>query len=158
MLVLGLDSNYRELHCPGEPISYDLLPQKHSKVRATTKEKIEMKTKDVFRTPVTIAALFFSILLPVLAQIGPELQIAELSKKLQLNDQQKKELAPKVELRDKEVKALRADTSMGKLQKLRKAQEIQTNFRNEAAKVLNPDQLKKFDALQAERRAKLMGH
>jgi hypothetical protein len=47
---------------------------------------------------------------------------------------------------------------MGKLQKLRKATEIQENFRNQAAKVLNPDQTKKLEALQAERRAKLIGH
>ena len=117
-----------------------------------------MKTKYVSRIPVVIAALFFSILVPALAQ---ELQLAELSKKLQLTEQQKKDLTPAIEQRDKEIKALRADTSMGKLQKLRKAQEIQGNFRNQAAKVLNPQQLQKLDALQAERRAKLrseLGH
>ena len=42
--------------------------------------------------------------------------MAELSRKLQLNEQQKKELAPVAEQRDKEIKALKADTSMGKLQ------------------------------------------
>jgi hypothetical protein len=47
---------------------------------------------------------------------------------------------------------------MGKLQKLRKAQEIQANFRNQATRFLNADQVKKLDALQAERRSKLMGH
>ncbi|MBV8414700.1 MAG: hypothetical protein JO251_05760 [Verrucomicrobia bacterium] len=118
-----------------------------------------MKTKYVSSIPVVIAALFFSILVPALAQ---ELQLAELSKKLQLTEQQKKDLTPAIEQRDKEIKALRADTSMGKVQKLRKAQEIQGNFRNQAAKVLNPQQLQKLDALQAERRAKLrseiMGH
>ena len=82
--------------------------------------------------------------------------MAELSKKLQLTEP-KKELTPVVEQRDKEIKALRADTSMGKLQKLRKAQEIQANFRNRAAKILNPEQVQKLDALQAERRAKLLG-
>ena len=117
----------------------------------------EMKTKNAFKIPAVIVALFFGILHPVLAQIGPELQIAELSKKLQLNDQQKKELAPIVERRDTELKALKADTSMGKLQKLRKLEEIQGEFRNGAAKVLSPDQLKKFDALQAQKRAKLKG-
>jgi hypothetical protein len=50
-----------------------------------------------------------------------------------------------------------ADTSMGPLQKLRKAQEIQKNFREQAAKVLTPDQVQKLEALQAERRAKLRG-
>ena len=78
-----------------------------------------MNTKNLFEPPVVIAALFFCILYPAFAQIGPELQMAELSKKLQLTDTQKKQLAPIVEQRDGEAKALKADTSMGKLQKLR---------------------------------------
>jgi protein CpxP len=105
-----------------------------------------------------IAALFFGIVFPALAQIGPELQMAELSKKLQLTDQQKKELTPIVEERDKRVKALKADTSTGKLQKLRKASEIQENFKSQAAKHLSSEQVKKLEALQAERREKLMIH
>ena len=117
-----------------------------------------MKTKNAFRPSVVLAALFFSILFPAFAQTGAELNMAVLSKKLQLTDQQKKQLAPVVEQRDKEIKALKADTSMGKLQKLRKAEEIQTSFRDQAAKILNPDQIKKLDQLQAERRAKLVGH
>jgi len=62
---------------------------------------------------------FSASLYPAFAQIGPELQMAALSKKLQLTDTQKKQLAPIVEQRDREAKALKADTSMGKLQKLR---------------------------------------
>ena len=117
-----------------------------------------MKLKIVFNPSILIATLLFGIVLPALAQVGPELQAAELSKKFQLTEQQKKELAPVVEQRDKEIKALRANTSMGKLLKLRKAEEIQANFRNQAAKFLHADQVKKLDALQAERRSKLMGH
>jgi len=117
-----------------------------------------MKIKNVFSSSVLVATLLFGVVLPALAQVGPELQMAELSKKLQLTEQQKKGLTPAVEQRDKEIKALKADTSMGKLQKLRRAQEIQGNFRNQAARFLNADQVKKLDALQAERRSKLMGH
>jgi precorrin-4 methylase len=102
-----------------------------------------------------VAAILFSIALSAAAQIGTELQMSELSKKLQLTEQQTKELTPIVEQRDKQIMALKADTSMGKLQKLRKASEIQTNFRDQAAKHLNPQQIKGLDALQAERRAKL---
>jgi hypothetical protein len=118
----------------------------------------QMNTKIVFRPSIVITALFFSILFPAVAQTGVELNMAVLSKKLQLTDQQKKQLAPIVEQRDKEIKALKANTSLGKLQKLRKAEEIQTSFRDQAAKILNPDQIKKLDELQAERRAKLVGH
>jgi Spy/CpxP family protein refolding chaperone len=85
------------------------------------------------------------------------LQMKELTEKLQLNEQQQKALTPIVAQRDKAVKALMANTSMGKLQKLRKVQEIQTSFRAQAAKVLTPEQSKKLEALQAERREKLLG-
>jgi hypothetical protein len=117
-----------------------------------------MKPYKLFRFFVIFVGLLFGVVFPALAQIGPELQMAELSQKLQLTDQQKKDLTPIVRQRDKQIKALKANTSMGKLQKLRKAAEIQENFKNEAAKVLNPDQTKKLEALQAERRAQLIGH
>src|ERR1700730_16552334 len=99
-----------------------------------------MKANHRFRFSAVFAALLVSIVFPALAQIGPELQMAELSKKLQLTDQQKKDLTPIVGQRDKQIKALKADTSMGKLQKLRKATEVQENFKNQAAKILNPEQ------------------
>jgi periplasmic protein CpxP/Spy len=117
-----------------------------------------MKTNPIFRFSTLFAVLLFGIVFPVFAQIGAELQMAELTKKLQLTEQQQKNLAPIVEQRDKQIMALKADTSTGKLQKLRKASELQENFRNQAAKILNPEQVKKLEALQAERRAKLMGH
>jgi periplasmic protein CpxP/Spy len=117
-----------------------------------------MKAPNRFRFFVVIAVLVCGTVFPALAQMGPELQMAELSKKLQLTDQQKKELTPIVAERDQQIKALKADTTTGKLQKLRKASEIQENFRAQASKHLNPQQEKKLEALQAERRAKLTGH
>jgi hypothetical protein len=104
-----------------------------------------MKTRSQLTFPIVFVALLFGIVFPALAQMGTELQIAELSQKLQLTDQQKKQLTPIVEERDKQAKALKADTSAGKLQKLRKASEIQENFRNQASKYLNPEQQKKLE-------------
>jgi hypothetical protein len=117
-----------------------------------------MKAHKIFRLSIVFAGLLFGSMHHALAQVGPELQMAELSNKLQLTDQQKKDLTPIVAQRDKEAVALKADTSMGRLQKLHKAMEIQANFKSQAAKYLNADQVKKLEALQAERRAKLMGH
>jgi hypothetical protein len=117
-----------------------------------------MKAQNKLAFPLVFIALLFGIAFPALAQMAAELQIAELSQKLQLTDQQKKQLTPIIEERNKQAKALKADTSSGKLQKLRKASEIQENFRTQASKYLNPEQQKKLEALQAERRAKLMGH
>jgi periplasmic protein CpxP/Spy len=105
-----------------------------------------------------IAFLFLVFATPLTAQRIATIQMAELTKKLQLTDQQQKQLAPIVEQRDREVAALKANTSLSKMQKLRKIGEIQTNFRNNSAKILNPEQTKKLEAMQAERRAKLTEH
>jgi len=105
-----------------------------------------------------IAFLFVVFATPLIAQHIAGIQMAELTKKLHLTDQQQKELAPVVEQRDREAAALKANTSLSKIQKLRRLSEIQTNFRNNAAKTLNPEQVKKLDAIQTERRAKLMEH
>jgi hypothetical protein len=68
---------------------------------------------------------------------------------------QQKELTPVIEQRNKELQALKADSSMGKLEKLEKLKGIQANFHKRAAKILSAGQLKKLDQLQAERREKL---
>lgn len=121
-----------------------------------TKRIHEMNTNKLFRQCVTFAIVFLSALAISQAQQAiPKLQMAELTKKLQLTEQQQKQLAPLVAERDKKAEALEADKSTGKLQKLKQAMQLQTDFRNGAAKYLNADQVKKLDALQAERRAKL---
>ena len=116
----------------------------------------EMKNNKQFRQCLTFAIVFLSVAAISLAQQAmPKLQMAELTKKLQLTEQQQKQIAPLVAERDKKAEALEADKSMGKLQKLKQAMQLQTDFHNGAAKYLNADQVKKLDALQAERRAKL---
>ncbi len=116
----------------------------------------EMKNNKRFRQCLTFAIVFLSVAAISLAQQAmPKLQMAELTKKLQLTEQQQKQIAPLVAERDKKAEALEADKSMGKLQKLKQAMQLQTDFHNGAAKYLNADQVKKLDALQAERRAKL---
>jgi DNA gyrase/topoisomerase IV subunit A len=115
-----------------------------------------MKNNKRFRQCLTFAIVFVSAAAISLAQQAmPKLQMAELTKKLQLTEQQQKQIAPLVAERDKKAEALEADKSMGKLQKLKQAMQLQTDFHNGAAKYLNADQVKKLDALQAERRAKL---
>jgi periplasmic protein CpxP/Spy len=115
-----------------------------------------MKPNTLVRQCLFVAIVLLSTSALTLAQQAiPKLQMAELTKKLQLTDQQQKQIAPLVAERDKKAEALEANKSMGKLQKLKQAMQLQTDFRNGAAKYLNPDQVKKLDALQAERRAKL---
>jgi predicted nucleotidyltransferase len=116
-----------------------------------------MKTNKLFRQCVTFAIVFLSAsAISPAQQAIPKLQMAELTKKLQLTDEQQKQIAPLVAERDKKVEALQANKSMGKLQKLKQAEQLQADFRNGAAKYLKADQVKKLEALQAERRAKLI--
>jgi hypothetical protein len=118
---------------------------------------INRKSISAWRFPLLTPGLLLAFVLTVLAQIGVTLTLAELTKELHLTDQQRKELAPVVEDRDKKIEALRADTSATKLQKLRKAKEIQADFTSEASKHLNADQVKKLEAIQAARRSKILG-
>ena len=121
------------------------------------KKMINRKSISAWRFPLLTAGLLLALVLPVLAQTGVTLTLAELTKELHLTDQQRKELAPVVEERDKKIEALSADTSATKLQKLRKAKEIQADFTSEASKHLNADQVKKLEAIQAARRSKILG-
>ena len=109
----------------------------------------------VYRISIFVTALLFSFTFAAMAQLIVDLQLAELTKELQLSAHQQKELTPVIEQRDKQLEALKADSSMGKLQKLEKLKEIQTSFHQRIAKILSTDQLKKFERLQAERREKL---
>jgi Spy/CpxP family protein refolding chaperone len=116
-----------------------------------------MKSINAIKQLVVLATVVFCFTSLAIGQVMEGLQIKELTEKLQLNEQQQKALTPIVAQRDKAIKGLMANTSMGKLQKLRKVEAIQTNFRTQAEKVLTAEQSKKLEALQAERRAKLMG-
>ncbi len=85
------------------------------------------------------AILFFAGILAMatngLAQSSPEAQMREMSSRLQLTEKQKVQMAPLVGKQFRDFKALKENTSMGKLQKLRRVKEVQTNFHNEASRV-----------------------
>src|SRR6516165_10543316 len=106
----------------------------------------------VSRISLLVTILFFGLAFSAMAQLLANLQLAELTEKLQLSAHQQKELTPVIEQRDKELQALKANSSIGKLEKLKG---IQTNFHKHAAKILSADQLKKLEQLQAERREEL---
>ena len=116
-----------------------------------------MRSTNAIKQLVVVATAVFCLTSLAIGQMVEALQMKELTEKLQLNEKQQQALTPIVAQRDKSLKALKADTSAGKLQKLRKLEAIQANFKASASKVLTPEQSKKLEALQAERREKLMG-
>ncbi|MBV9492013.1 MAG: hypothetical protein JO069_20150 [Verrucomicrobia bacterium] len=102
-----------------------------------------------------VLSILLGLGLTALAQTSPNEQLGSLTQRLHLTPKQKVQLTPLVEKEFQQLKALRGDTSMGKLQKLRRFTEIQTNFRNQAAQYLDPKQQKELEQYQAERRAEL---
>jgi hypothetical protein len=76
-----------------------------------------MNRSSILSRFVVIALLFLGFAAPLFAQAMAGLQMAELTKKLQLTDQQQKQLAPIVEQRDKEAQALKTNTSLSRMQK-----------------------------------------
>ncbi|HEX6565110.1 MAG TPA: hypothetical protein VF020_12540 [Chthoniobacterales bacterium] len=116
-----------------------------------------MKSINAIKQLVILGTAVFCFTSFAIGQVMEGLQVKELTEKLQLNEKQQQALTPIVAQRDKALKALKADTSTGKLQKLRKLEAIQASFKASASKVLTPEQSKKLEALQAERREKLMG-
>src|ERR1700756_5759610 len=116
-----------------------------------------MKSISAIRQLVILVTAVFCCTSFAIGQVMEGLQMKDLTEKLQLNEQQQKAMTPIVAQRDKELKALKADTSTGKLQKLHKLEAIQANFKAQASKVLSAEQSKKLEALQAQRRAKLLG-
>ena len=116
-----------------------------------------MKSVNALKQLVILGTAVFCFTGLAIGQAVQALQMKELTEKLQLNEKQQQALTPIVAQRDKSLKALKEDTSAGKLQKLRKLEAIQANFKASASKVLTPEQSKKLEALQAERREKLMG-
>src|ERR1700751_5337587 len=116
-----------------------------------------MKSFNALKQLVILMTAAFCFTSFAIGQVMEALQMKELTEKLQLNEKQQKAMTPIVAQCDKALKALKADTSAGKLQKLRKLEAIQANFKASASKVLPPEQSKKLEALQAERREKLMG-
>ncbi|MBV9671350.1 MAG: hypothetical protein JO076_00800 [Verrucomicrobia bacterium] len=105
--------------------------------------------------PLLIATIIVGLAVGGIAQSSSGEQMRNLTQKLQLTEKQKVQMAPLVEHQFKEMKSLKDDTSMGKLQKLRRARELQANFHSQASKVLSPEQMKKLEQMQAERRGEL---
>jgi hypothetical protein len=79
-----------------------------------------MNKSSVLSRSIVIALLFLGFAAPLFAQAIAGLQMAELTKKLQLTGQQQKQLAPMIEQRDKEAEALKSNTSLSRIQKFRK--------------------------------------
>lgn len=74
---------------------------------------------------------------------------------LNLTEEQKAAIAPILRQQVEEFRALQADTSLRRMQKLRRAKEINQQASGEIRAHLDPEQQVKYDALRAEMREQM---
>jgi|SRR6516165_8675303 hypothetical protein len=83
---------------------------------------------------------------------SPDEVVAKLDSKLSLSADQKAKITPIIADRQDKLKALAADTSSTRLQKAQKMKAVYDDSDTKIKAVLNDDQKKKYDEMQAEMR------
>ncbi len=82
-------------------------------------------------------------------------RIEMLSEKLELTEQQKKDIKPIIENEAKEMQALRSDESLAKEQRQEKMKSIRQTTKEAINKILTPEQQKKYAEMEERPRGKM---
>lgn len=85
---------------------------------------------------------------------GGDGRLQELAAELALTDEQKEQIVPILEKERADLKALREDTSLRRIQKARRAKTINEKAAGQIRALLTPEQQEKYDALRSEMRKK----
>jgi len=115
-------------------------------------------------------ALFIAMLLvlPLLAQFAravpaeePDKQevmakLEKMSAELKLTPEQKKQMLPILMEEGKKMKAVKADATLGPLQKARSMKQIGDEVDAKVKPILNADQYTKFEQMRAQEREEMM--
>jgi Spy/CpxP family protein refolding chaperone len=87
----------------------------------------------------------------------PEDQLARMTKQLELTNDQQAKVKPILEEQHKKMMALRQDTSMSREDRFAKLREIRQQSLEKIKPVLTPEQQKKWEKMQQERRGRRRG-
>ncbi len=118
----------------------------------------------------TLVLLAGLLVLPIFAQIAiaqmgggaaPDKQeimakMEKLSSALQLTPQQKKQMFPILMEEGKKLKSIKADTSLGPMQKLMQMKEAGTNADAQIKPILSPEQYQKFEQIRTQEREEMI--
>jgi hypothetical protein len=116
----------------------------------------------------TILLLLCVLVLQLFAQFAvaqtppsPEKQEAiakleKLSSELQLTPQQKKQMMPIMMEEAKKMKAVKADASLGPLQKAMQLKQVGTDMDTKVQPILNPQQYQKFQQIRTQEREEMI--
>jgi len=116
------------------------------------------------RAPVCAVVLAFLLPICVYAQAAagsPEKQEAlakleKLSAELQLTPQQKQQMLPIMMEEGKKMKAVKADTSLGPMQKMMQLKQVGADMDAKVKPILSPEQYQKFEQIRAQEREQMI--
>ena len=83
-------------------------------------------------------------------------KLEKMSAELQLTPQQKKQMMPIMMEEAKKMKALKANTSLGPLQKAMQMKQVGTDMDAKVQPILNPQQYQKFEQIRQQEREEMI--
>jgi Spy/CpxP family protein refolding chaperone len=83
-------------------------------------------------------------------------KLEKMSAELQLTPQQKKQMLPIMMEEAKKMKAVKANTSLGPLEKIMQLKQIGTEMDAKVKPILNPEQYQKFEQIRAQEREEMI--
>ena len=83
---------------------------------------------------------------------SPDQQLARMTKELNLTSDQQAKIKPILEDTDKQMQALRSDTSLSREDRFSKMQEIHKTSNTQISEILTADQKTKFESMMNRRR------
>ena len=91
-------------------------------------------------------------------QRTPDEELQRLDKSLKLTDDQKSQIKPILEDRQKHMESLRSDTSLSPEDRMGKIRSLMKESNGKIRDLLNDDQKKQFDEMEQHGRGRMGGH
>jgi len=91
-------------------------------------------------------------------RMTPDEELQRLDKSLKLTDDQKSQIKPILEVRQKQVESLHSDTSLSPEDRMGKMRSLMKESNDKIRALLNDDQKKQFDEMQQHGRGRMGGH
>ncbi len=116
----------------------------------------------------TLMLLFCALTLPLGAQLAnaqaqPTAQkqeamakLEKMSAELQLSPQQKQQMLPIVMEEGKKMQAIKANTSLGGMQKMMQMKQVGSDMDAKVQPILSPQQYQKYEQIRAQQREEMM--
>jgi len=91
-------------------------------------------------------------------RMTPDEELQRLDKSLKLTDDQKSQIKPILEDRQKQMESFHSDTSLSPEDRMGKIRSLMKESNGKIRDLLNDDQKKKFDEMQQQGRGRMGGH